>query len=245
MAVDGEAAYVLHARAYRDTSLIVELLTRSKGRVDAVARGARGGKRQMATTLAPFNEVVVSCRGRGQLLTLTQVEMNQQHRLTGAALFSGLYLNELLLRFVRHDDPHPLLFDGYGYSLAALAEGAELEGVLRRFEKLALKESGYELVLSFDAESGEPIEPQQAYELVTDLGFRRVNHAVDERRVFSGATLAAIANDNYSDPTVRLAAKGIMRRAIAPHLGDKPLKSRSLFTPERFGSTAERGAEPE
>ena len=237
MAVDGETAFVLHTRAYRDTSLIVELLTRSRGRIDAVARGARGGKRQMATTLAPFNEVLVSARGRSQLLTLTGVEMNRQYRLSGDALFSGLYMNELLLRFMRHEDPHPLLFDGYASSLGALAKGAELEGVLRRFEKLALRESGYELVLTHDAESGAAVEPHWAYELVTDLGFCRVDDEVDEQRVFSGATLQAIAGDDYADPDVRRAAKRILRRAIAPHLGDKPLKSRSLFKPAGFDLT--------
>lgn len=237
MVVEREAAFVLHARAYRDTSLIVELLTRRHGRVDAVARGARGGRRRQAT-LAPFTRLIVSCRGRSHLLTVTQVEPGHQHRLAGSALFSGMYINELLLRFIRHDDPHPLLFDGYETSLFALAEGQNLEGVLRRFEKLVLRESGYELVLDTDAERGEPVEAIGAYELIPEHGFRRVARAVDNRQVFSGSTLMAIAQDCYDDPAVRVAAKRIMRRAIAPHLGDRPLKSRSLFRPGAFAVVA-------
>jgi DNA repair protein RecO (recombination protein O) len=47
--------------------------------------------------------------------------------------------------------------------------------------------------------------------------------------VFGGATLLAIDAHDYADAGVRRAAKHIMRRALAPHLGDKPIRSRALY----------------
>jgi hypothetical protein len=54
--------------------------------------------------------------------------------LIGEALFSGLYLNELLIRLLPAEDPHPGVFDHYAATLLALAEGRPLEPLLRSFE---------------------------------------------------------------------------------------------------------------
>ncbi len=100
-----EPAYVLHVRAYRETSAIIDLLTLQHGRVSVVARGvrrARGGQPH------PFGRLSVGCSGRGQLLTLAGYDSISHRWLTGDALYAGLYLNELLLRLLRDDDPHPV-----------------------------------------------------------------------------------------------------------------------------------------
>jgi DNA repair protein RecO (recombination protein O) len=220
-----EPAYVLHARAYRETSAIIDLLTLQHGRISVVARGvrrARGGQPH------PFGRLSVGCSGRGQLLTLTGFDSISHRWLTGDALYAGLYLNELLLRLLRDDDPHPVLFAGYERTLERLTDIAD-EAALRIFERLALKECGYEVSFGFDAETGEPVEPARSYRFVPDVGFHAVDEAVDDRLVFGGATLCAIAADDYSDNSVRRSAKQIMRRALAPHLGERPIGSRELF----------------
>lgn len=221
-----EPAYVLHARAYRETSAIIDLLTLQHGRVSVVARGvrrSRGGGQPH-----PFGRLLVGCSGRGQLLTLTGHDAISHRWLTGDALYAGLYLNELLLRLLRDDDPHPVLFTGYERTLDELAAGSG-EAALRMFERLVLKECGYEVTFGFDAQSGEPVLAALSYCFVPDVGFHAVNEAVDDRLVFAGATLRAIAADDYSDAGVRRSAKQIMRRALAPHLGDKPIASRALY----------------
>jgi DNA repair protein RecO (recombination protein O) len=221
-----EPAYVLHARAYRETSAIIDLLTLQHGRLSVVARGvrrARGGGQPH-----PFGRLSVGCSGRGQLLTLTGFDSISHRWLTGDALYAGLYLNELLLRLLRDDDAHPVLFSGYERTLEQLTDGAD-EAALRIFERLALKECGYEVSFGFDAETGEPVRPTRSYRFVPDVGFHAVDEAVDHRLVFGGATLCAIATDDYSDDVVRRSAKQIMRRALAPHLGDRPIASRALF----------------
>jgi len=103
---------------------------------------------------------------------------------------------------------------------------------LRLFERLVLKECGYEVTFGFDAESGDAIEAGSSYRFVPDVGFRAVGEDVDDRLVFAGSTLLAIAADDYADVAVRRAAKQIMRRALAPHLGDKPIGSRALYRHE-------------
>jgi DNA repair protein RecO (recombination protein O) len=226
----GEPAYVLHARAYRETSAIIDLLTYRHGRVSVVARGVRRA-RKGAGQPHPFGRLMIGCSGRGQLLTLTGFDPVSHRWLTGDALYAGLYLNELLLRLLRDDDPHPRLFEGYELALDGLM-AVDAEPVLRRFERLLLKECGYEVTFAIDAESGEPVRSTQSYRFVPDVGFHAVAEAVDDRLVFSGATLLAISADDYADQAVRRTAKQIMRRALAPHLGDKPIGSRALYRHE-------------
>jgi DNA repair protein RecO (recombination protein O) len=235
--IQGEAAFALHSRPYRETSAIAELLTLQHGLVSVVARGVRGPRRQRGRgglSILPFTRLIVSCAGRTQLLTLTSADAVRHHWLTGAALYAGLYVNELVLRLLKHQDPHSELFLGYEATVAGLdVPGADIEPVLRRFEKLLLRESGYELVFDYEASSGQPVEPAGSYRFVPELGFVRAPMAVAEGEsddlVLSGATLLAIAADDYSNPDNRRAAKRIIRRALVPHLGGRGLHSRTLF----------------
>src|SRR3546814_14474165 len=47
MRIDQQPAYVLHARPYRETSLLLECLTREHGRLGVVARGVRGERARL------------------------------------------------------------------------------------------------------------------------------------------------------------------------------------------------------
>jgi len=156
-----EPAYLLHMRPYRETSALLELLTPHHGCVSVVGKGLKGRRRQVVPT--PFVRMRVSCGGRGSLLALATFESERRYLLEGDALFSGLYLNELLLRLVRHDDPHPALFEGYEATLAGLMSPGEVELCLRRFERLLLRECGYELSFDVDAATGEPISCDEVY----------------------------------------------------------------------------------
>ncbi|MCZ6709019.1 MAG: DNA repair protein RecO [Gammaproteobacteria bacterium] len=245
----GQEAFVLHLRPYRETSAIVELMTLEHGRVSVVARGVRGRKRKGAETLIPFVRMLVGWSGRGELRTLTAFEPTEHHWLVGKSLYAGLYLNELMLRLLRSDDPHAELFRGYALTVCALAGEAPsalageapshtpidtlIEKTLRRFEKLLLKECGYELVFDRDADTGERVSAQARYFLEPDFGFRRLAAGKDGLRSYRGATLLAIAADHFDEIEVRRVAKRIMREALAPHLGNRPLHSRSLFRASR------------
>lgn len=141
-----QPAWVLHRRPWSESSLIVELFSRDFGRIGAVARGGRNSRRWRGL-LEPFSPVLASWQGRGELRSLVAAEPDgARPALAGAALASGFYLNELLLRLLRRDDPHPELHPLYGDTLNRLPD----EAALRGFECRLLEALGYGLLLLED-----------------------------------------------------------------------------------------------
>src|SRR5436190_23870238 len=146
---EDEPAFVLHAYAYRETSLIVEAFTHAFGRVALVAKGAKRPRSEMRGLLQAFQPLMLSWTGGGELKTLTKVEWRGGLPLvTGAALLCGFYLNELLLKMLPREDPHPDLFGDYRSTLERLAVSSEHAPVLRQFEVRLLAALGYALPLT-------------------------------------------------------------------------------------------------
>ena len=140
---DQQAAYVLHSRPYRDTSLIVDFFTLEHGKVSAVVQGARRPNSKMRASVQPFVPVQIAWRGRNDLKTLTQAEpVAAMIFLKGNALLCGLYVNELLERLLQPFDGHPKLYVYYQYVLNELVAGHDIEGALRTFEHRLLDELG-------------------------------------------------------------------------------------------------------
>jgi DNA repair protein RecO (recombination protein O) len=238
MRVQAERAFILHSRPYQESSAILELLTHEHGRVSVVARGARrAGRRRMP--IAPFNELQVGFGGRGSLYSLYGLDVIGHHWLSGVHLYAGLYMNEISLRLLRPQDPHPALFGGYAAAIQVLATSGQgdtaapatgVEPVLRRYEKLLLRESGYELVFDLDMESGEPVHAERHYQFVPEGGFVAAeSSAATAALLVPGSALLRIAADDYREPEVRRLAKRIMRQALGPLLGERGLHSRTLF----------------
>ncbi|MDH0338109.1 DNA repair protein RecO [Metapseudomonas otitidis] len=216
-------AFVLHSRAYRESSALVDLFT-PDGRLRAVLRGARG---KAGTLARPFVPLEVELRGRSELKNIGRLEgAGIPHFLTGEALFSGLYLNELLVRLLPAEAPHPDLFQHYAVTLQALAANRPLEPLLRAFEWRLLDELGYGFALDIDLH-GTPIAVDGIYRLLPDAGLEPVGHL--QPGLFQGAELLALAEADWSAPGALAAAKRLMRQALAPHLGGRPLASRELF----------------
>lgn len=227
--VDGEAALVLHARPYRESSAIVSLLTATHGRMSVVARGARGGKR--GNVLQPFNLLRVGWTGRGSLATLTGSELTRHAWLTGNALAAGFYVLELISRLLPERESAPAVFTGACWALEHLQSGSlPVDVVLRIFEKRLLEELGYGLDFTTAADSGEPIRADSQYVLYPDAGFVAVTGAGPG---YAGDLLRRIGADDYGERSVRVAAKKIFRQALRPLLGDRPLASRRLVKRER------------
>ncbi|MGC8384763.1 DNA repair protein RecO [Pseudomonas aeruginosa] len=115
-----QATYVLHSRPYKETSALVDFFT-PLGRLRAVLRGARGKAGALAR---PFVPLEAEWRGRGELKTVARLESaGVPNLLNGQALFSGLYLNELLIRLLPAEDPQPEIFAHYAATLPLLAAG--------------------------------------------------------------------------------------------------------------------------
>lgn len=219
----GQPAFVLHSRAYRETSALVDFLT-PQGRLRAVLRSARG---KAGTLARPFVPLEVEFRGRGELKNVGRMEgAGVASWLVGEALFSGLYLNELLIRLLPAEDPHPTVFDHYAATLQALAQGRALEPLLRSFEWRLLDDLGYGFALDIDI-NGDPLDPGGMYRLQVDAGLERVY--LLQPGLFQGTELIAMAEADWNTPGALSAAKRLMRQALAVHLGGRPLVSRELF----------------
>lgn len=228
--VDMEPAYLLHGSAYRETSQIIELISQRHGRVSLVAKGARRPKSKWKSSLRPFQPLLVSWSGRGTLFTLRNAEPTALAiELTGAALMSAYYLNELLLTLTHRGDPHPALFAHYGSALAELVDDPELEVTLRRFELSLLSEVGYGLNMDHDVESDRPLEVDRRYCYIVDRGPVPAGDDPATDLVFTGAELHAIAAGELQSPELLKSAKRLLRAVLARRLGGRRLKSRDVF----------------
>ncbi len=232
--VDRQPAFVLHSRAYRESSLLLDLLTRDFGRIGVVARAARGSRKGLGSLLQPFQSLVISWSGRGDLKTLTGADRAAfLPMVAGERLFSALYINEVLVRALAPQDPHAALFDAYAALLPGLAEAADHEPLLREFELLLLRELGYGVDLRFEASGGELLEPTAFYGFDPEIGFVSQPPGIDATHAYPGWAIVAMAAGDYADPVTRRLARRLMREALGSVIGERPLRSREYFRPAR------------
>lgn len=226
-----EPAFVLHRWPYQDSSLIVELLTREQGRYRVVAKGARRPKSPWRAILQPFTPLLAQSRGRHDLQTLIQAELQGSAiPLKGRALYSGFYLNELVQRLTSPYQPLEQVFDDYQQALLALASSAHVEPVLRQFEWQMLCHLGHGFDWEHD-DQDESIRPECWYRFVPEHGFCRVPLATMD--CFEGRVLLQLGAFELNDLSLLNSMKRIMRLALAPYLGDQPLRSRQLFAQQK------------
>jgi len=228
--VQQQAAFILHHKPFRDTSQILDVLSRDHGKLAVVARGSRSAKSRLKGVLRPFMPLSMSWVIRSDLGTLTGAEVRGAPlSLAGDALLSGYYVNELILHFLHRHDPQPEIFDAYAATIEALAErNANVAPLLRQFEMELLRHSGYALNLVHASGSDAGLEPNQHYEYRVEQGPVAVSRE-EGALVFTGARLTAIANQDFDDPDVLRAASRLMREVISFHLGGKELKSRKVL----------------
>ncbi len=227
---DDEPAFVLHTYAYRETSVIVEAFTSQHGRVAMVARGAKRPRSELRGLLQGFQPLLLSWFGAQELKTLVRAEWRGGLPLVGgSALVCGFYLNELLLKLLPREDPHPRLFASYEAALGNLAAGDEQAPVLRRFELTLLAELGYALPLVRDADTDGPVDPAARYHYAFDRGPRRAPAGSGARMpLVRGATLLALADGNYADADTAAEAKRLMREVLDHYLEQRGVESRRV-----------------
>ena len=228
--VDHQPGIVLHTYAWRETSLIVEVLTRDYGRMALVARGAKRPTSQFRGMLSPFAPLALSWSGRNEIKNLVRVEwVGGLAPLRGNALLAAFYANELIVRLLARADPHERLYGHYLDMLRGLGE-ARQDITLRMFELELLREVGYAVPLERCAD-GNPIDPAGQYRFSAEAGAHRLGprERDDSGAPVSGATLLAMARGEFGDPVVASEAKGMLRQVIRYHLDGKPLNTRRIL----------------
>jgi DNA repair protein RecO (recombination protein O) len=235
-----EPAFVLHRYDWSESSLILETLTRHHGRVALVAKGAKKPSSNFRPVLLPLQPLHVAFGGDAEIRTLKSAEwLGGQVMPTGEALLSGYYLNELLLRLLARDDPHPALFDVYAATVQVLAtdDPLTLQPALRAFELLLLREIG--LLPSLDTQTATlaPLQPDERYTLRAEGGLVEW-HDPDPRGSLEGVQWLAL-QQALDDPapfhaTLREVAemgelKPQLRALLHYHCGVATLRTRQLM----------------
>ena len=225
--VDLTAGYVLHHRPWRDTSRILEVLTREHGRLTLFARGVRGPQAKLAAVLQPFQLLLLSFSGRGEAAQLTGAERAQPPvPLPQPCLLAAFYLNELLLRLTTRHDALPELFDHYHAALERLRGGAPLEPSLRVFEKRLLELLGYGVDLATEAQSGRRIEPEGYYDFRP--GFGLVPARSRAAPAVCGRSLLRLAQEELSEADELADAQRVLQAALGACLEGRPLSTRAV-----------------
>ncbi len=228
--IQDEPAFVLHSHPFRETSLILDVFSRSHGRLALVARGARRPRSSLRGLLLGFQPLLLSWFGKSEVRTLHGAEwQGGQPYLQGTALMCGFYLNELLLNLLARDDPHEQLFDYYRATLKRLADQSDHAATLRCFEKHLLQELGYALVLEHEADSGKAVRPELCYLYAVDRGVLPDEGAESSGIPVLGKTLLDMAKDDYADPATAQQSKQLMRALLNHHLGGRTLHTRELI----------------
>lgn len=246
--VDLEPAFLLHHYPWRDTSRILELLTRAHGRVSVIARASRKASATVGSVLQPFNAALVSWTSRGELGYLTGAERaftsptspagaGEVNSLAGDRLMSGFYANELLLKLLQRNDPHPTLFDAYATLVARLqAAGEDAGRALRIFERRLLDELGWGLDLAHEAATGAPIDPARSYRYRLEGGAEAIDGVAEGTLIFCGASLLSLARESLDDPRSLADARRLLRAALDRVLEGRPLRTREVLLEMRAHS---------
>jgi len=235
-------AYVLHHYDWSESSLILDLYTREQGRLAVAAKGAKKPHSNFRSVLLPFQRIQVSLSGAAARDEASNSEVQSLRAaewgggaamLTGAALFSGYYLNELLMKLLARHDPHPHLFDAYALALTALgaAEETSTQSALRAFELTLLQQTGVLPDLSVVTPTQQPVQPGRGYGVLPDAG------VVTDGEI-AGATLigvqAALQHGSFAALQQACAPalpglKNALRALIQHQLGHVILRTRQVM----------------
>ena len=229
MRIDGDTGFVLHARPWRETSLLVEVLSAGHGRLGLVARGVQSPRRQpLRAALQPLQHIRFDAVLAGELAQLRAAEvLDAAPLLAGEALLAAFYVNELVLRLAPRQDPLPELLAAYARTREHLRAGEPLAWTLRRFERDLLLALGVGFELHCDGD-GQPLDPAARYRLDPEHGPRRLlsDRGHGERNAAAtGAALLALARDQRPAPEDLASLRLPLRAVLAHHLGPRGLKS--------------------
>lgn len=246
MRVSHEPAYVLHRHDWSETSLILDVFTRQHGRMALVAKGAKRPSSNFRPVLLPLQALRLSWSGAGEIRTLKGAEWGGgQIMPAGDALLLGYYANELLLRLLAREDPHPRLFDAYAALVHLLgspaSEGLQAAG-LRAFELLLLREAGHLPALDCQTQTQLPLQAQDNHTLVPEAGLRPA-HADDPSALPGQAWLglqaaleqgeapfaACLAHLSVWPTAWRVQLRRQLRPLLDYHCGQPPLRTRQLL----------------
>lgn len=233
MRIKANPCFILHSRAWRETSMMAEVFSRQEGRITLVARGVRTAKKNNSQALLqPYRKIMLGWYGKGEMGTVNSLEAgDSEYALQGRRLMSGFYINELTMRLLHRHEPHPELFDAYEHALAKLSRDACEQATLRIYEKQILRAVGFGLVLDHDIRTLDAINHDALYHYQLEAGpsLTSPDSNTMPSVIIHGSTLRSLEKECFEQPRDLAEARSLMRSIIAGILGPKPLASRKLY----------------
>lgn len=230
MKVELTSCFILHSRPYLESSLIIDVFSREYGRFNLLAKGAKREKSPFSGLLQPYQRLLMTWRGKSELMTLTNVEAETEtYELVNEKLIAGFYANEILLRLLHQHEAHPELFDLYDKAIRSLSDPKDINAILRIYEKGLLQSVGYGLILDHDIHDGQSIEEDKYYYYHIDAGPMKNLPPSENYVEISGSSLLALAREHFKDKRELNETKRLMRFTLRQHLGHKPLFSKALY----------------
>jgi len=249
----------LQQRKYRETSLIIDVLTRDFGRISLLAKGVRKAKSKTAGMLQPFIPLLISYFGKAELKTLTDVERRACSRQAfGIHTIPGdCRAGSRPVRGI-HSIPGDIIQPFNEIKGLALYCGFYVNELIACFlhkydshpevfdhygECLSGLADGsnmeaalrlFELNLMENVGYGLQLEYDDNKKPVESL--KKYDFNVGQGPVevvggqFSGKTLQALSSRELTDPQVLSEAKILMRRVIDVYLQGRQLKSRAVIS---------------
>ena len=239
--INHEPAFLLSASPWRESSLWLEMFSRRYGRVALLGRSARKAQSELRGVLVPFVPVSASWYGSGELKTLHRAEwLGGWPQPQGRSLFSGLYLNELVLKLTAREDPHPGIYDALLEAMGAVCRQDNHIAALRLFEWRLLNELGLAPDLARDAD-GSAIEADKKYRLAPQQAVQAVgaadNAAEGQAVLVDGATLAALRQGRFDSGGALQQALQLNRLLLDFHL-PQGIQSRRILQQMQAFQTA-------
>jgi DNA repair protein RecO (recombination protein O) len=141
---------ILATRRHGESSAILEVMTRGRGRHLGMVRG--GASRRMRPFLQPGNRVDLAWRARLDehlgTFTVEPIEQNTARFFESATAVFGLQVLAAHLRLLPERDPHARLYETLGLILEHLDDPTVAGALVARFEITILDELGFGLDLA-------------------------------------------------------------------------------------------------
>jgi len=230
-------AFVLHSRPFKENQQLVELLTEDEGKVSALVYVGQSKRSIKKGLIQPFLPLNITFKGKDtSLKRISNIEASaKSYPLSRHSLYSGFYVNELLVRLLNNDIVCEVLFSQYQLTLASLSENLPIAPQLRQFELCLLEELG----LSFDF---SPVFHKNSdniagFYYIEEQGFvPAYKYSISSIKTpwFNTEHLQTIAQHIHHgkviiDSEIEQTFKLLMRNVLNHLLDGKPLNSRKLF----------------
>lgn len=226
--VELQPAYLLHQRDWRDSSRIIEFYARDYGRITLFAKGVRRPGSGLGSVLRPFVPILLTWQGSGDGGTLIAAETPQVvSPVAPACIMSGFYLNELLMKLLGREDPHPDIFESYAATLTRLTDPVSERAALRLFEKRFLDALGFGVDYAHCLEDGDGVVSGRYYRVDPARGVVSVVSAQASGAV-AGDDLLALAAELLVDDAQLAVARRLLGATLEAVLDGRELNSRRV-----------------